>query len=106
MTEMTAGVGLSMQKAGVLEQLGIPGPIKRKAQKTAVFTNWLTISAQTKSPDATWTFVEFYTRAAHQEEFHRLRGTLPPRKSLQAKPAVKDNAVTWPPRRTCRGPTA
>ncbi len=93
MTESGAGVGLSMQKAGVLEQLGVPDPIKRKAQKTAVFTNWLTISAQTKSPDAAWKFVDFYTRAAHQEEFHRLRGSLPPRKSLQAKPAVQDNAV-------------
>ena len=93
MTETSAGAGLSMQKAGVLEQLAIPDPTKRKAQKTAVFTNWMTISTQAKNPDAAWKFVEFYTRAEHQEEFHRLRGTLPPRKSLQAKPAVKDNAV-------------
>ena len=50
-------------------------------------------SSQTRSPDAAWRFVEFYTRAEHLEQFHRLRGTVPPRKSLQAKPYVKDNPV-------------
>jgi ABC-type glycerol-3-phosphate transport system substrate-binding protein len=93
MTEADPGVTVGLQRAGALDQLGIPDPIKRKQQKTSVFTNWLTISAQTKAPDAAWKFVDFYTRAEHQEKFHQLRGTLPPRKSLQNKPANKDNVV-------------
>jgi len=93
MTEADPGVTVGLQRAGALDQLGIPDPIKRKQQKTSVFTNWLTIGSQTKAPDAAWKFVEFYTRAEHQDRFHQLRGTLPPRKSLQNKPAVKDNVV-------------
>jgi ABC-type glycerol-3-phosphate transport system substrate-binding protein len=93
MTEASPSVGLGLEKAGALDQLGVPNPARRKVQQTSVFTNWLTISTQTKSPDAAWRFVEFYTRAEHLEQFHRLRGTVPPRKSLQAKPYVKDNPV-------------
>ncbi len=93
MTESGPGVGLAMQRAGVLEHLGIPDPTRRKQQKTSVFTNWLTISTQTRNPDAAWKFIEFYTRAEHLETFHRLRGTIPPRKSLQQQPYVKDNPV-------------
>ncbi len=93
MTEADPGVTVGLQRAGVLDQLGVPDPIKRKQQKTSVFTNWLTISSQTKAPDAAWKFVEFYTRAEHQDRFHQLRATLPPRKSLQNKPAIKDNVV-------------
>lgn len=93
MTEADPGVTVGLQRAGALEQLGIPDPIKRKQQKTSVFTNWLTISTQTKAPDAAWKFIDFYTRAEHQDRFHQLRGTLPPRKSLQQKPANKDNVV-------------
>jgi multiple sugar transport system substrate-binding protein len=93
MTESGPGVGLDMQRTGALDALGIPDPTKRKDQKTSVFTNWLTISTQTKSPDAAWKFVEFYTRAEQLENFHKLRGTVPPRKSLQAKPFVKDNST-------------
>jgi ABC-type glycerol-3-phosphate transport system substrate-binding protein len=93
MTESGPGIGLAMQKAGALENLAIPDPTKRKIQKTSVFTNWLTISTQTKVPDAAWKFADFYTRAEHLEKFHTLRGTLPPRKSIQQKPLVKDNAV-------------
>ena len=93
MTESGPGVALAMEKTGALDQLGVPTPTRRKVQQTSVFTNWLTISTQTKSPDAAWRFVEFYTRAEHLEQFHRLRGTIPPRKSLQAKPYVKDNPV-------------
>ena len=93
MTEAEPGIGLTMERAGALDQLGIPDPARRKQQQTSVFTNWLTISSQTKSPDAAWKFVEFYARAEHQEQFHRLRGSLPARKSLQQKPYVKDNVV-------------
>ncbi|HEU5318414.1 MAG TPA: sugar ABC transporter substrate-binding protein [Chloroflexota bacterium] len=93
MTEADPGVTVGLQRAGALDQLGIPDPIRRKQQKTSVFTNWMTISADTKVPDAAWKFVEFYTRAEHQDRFHTLRGTLPPRKSLQQKPANKDNVV-------------
>lgn len=93
MTEAGPGVGLSMQRAGAEDQLGIPDPTRRKQQQTSVFTNWLTISTQSKAPDAAWKFVEFYTRTEHLEQFHRLRGSLPPRKSLQQKPYVKDSPV-------------
>ena len=93
MTEADPAVQVALQRAGALEQLGIPDPIKRKQQKTAVFTNWMTITSQTKNPDAAWKFVDFYTRAEHQEKFHQLRATLPPRKSLQQKALIKDNVV-------------
>ena len=93
MTEAGPGIGLAMQKNGVLDSLGIATPIKRKAQQTAVFTNWLCVGAQTKAPDAAWKFVEFYTRSANMQKFHELRGSPPPRKSLQAQAYVKDNPV-------------
>ncbi|HVG96280.1 MAG TPA: extracellular solute-binding protein [Chloroflexota bacterium] len=94
MTEAGPGVGLAMDKAGAgADQVGIPDPTKHKLQQTSVFTNWLTISSQSKAPDAAWKFIQFYTRAEHLEQFHKLRGGLPPRKSLQQKPYVKDNPV-------------
>jgi multiple sugar transport system substrate-binding protein len=93
MTEAGPGVGLAMQKNGGLENLGIASPIKRKSQQTAVFTNWLCVGAQTKVPDASWKFVEFYTRAANMQKFHELRGSPPPRKALQSQAYVKDNPV-------------
>jgi multiple sugar transport system substrate-binding protein len=94
MTEAEPGIGLAMDKAGAgADQVGIPDPTRHKEQQTSVFTNWLTISTQSKAPDAAWKFVQFYTRAEHLEQFHRLRGGLPPRKSLQQKPYVRDNPV-------------
>jgi multiple sugar transport system substrate-binding protein len=94
MTEAGPGIGLAMEKAGAgADQVGIPDPTRRKVQQTSVFTNWLTISSQSKAPDAAWKFIQFYTRAEHLEQFHKLRGGLPPRKSLQQKPYVKDNPI-------------
>jgi ABC-type glycerol-3-phosphate transport system substrate-binding protein len=71
-------------------ELVVAEPIRKKAQVTTNWTDWLAIARQSKHADAAWKFVAYIAEPDNLLEYNETMYFIPPRKSLRTAGYMAD----------------
>ncbi len=80
-----------LNKPELKDKIGIVPPLKRVRQGEFVGGSYWTIAKQTKYPKEAWAVVEYLTQKENLLTGNKMRGAVPPRKSLANDPFVANN---------------
>jgi ABC-type glycerol-3-phosphate transport system substrate-binding protein len=87
----SAALNVERQAPEELENVGVgypPGPVRSAA---TTYTDYWTITTQSKHPDQAWRFLQFLMKPDILVAYNETMGFLPPRKSMLRHPYVARN---------------
>lgn len=75
------------------DDIGVAFPTKRKDRKTAVFTDWLCITTQSKHPEEAFELIKFLTEKENLIAYDECFFFVPPRKACEDSDYIQENPV-------------